>query len=349
LTEGTLVDEITARVIKLRRGDMGWVDIAASMPGYSQEAVRSRYRRWRARQEPPTCVTTGVVADEPLDKEEIWQRAVAKWKRAEKLLERKRSQSLVFSHGPVAITWFADLHCGDDDVDYPRMEREIGIVRDTPGMYAGLVGDGVENFILAVFASVRLNASFTIPEEWALFQKVLELLGPKLRIVVSGNHDWWTKKLAGIDYFRQVVAGISPDVLYDTDDCELTIKVGEMEVPTRVRHEWKGSSIYNPSHGIERTAKWDQGFLLGVGAHLHECGVPRKFNAAGRNGLAVMCGSYKRSDSFARRKGFPKQNESTAITVIFDDETNSMTGFDNLEFAARFMRNVYKLEEVPNV
>ena len=334
--------DLASRVIAMKQAGASWGDIAAAFPDVNRETLRGKYRRWKAKQEPPTCVTTGIRADEPLDEEEIWQRAVRKWKRAEKLIERRGNQTLAFSHGPVCIAFFADLQLGDDDVDYPRIEREIQIVRDTPGMYAGLVGDALANFILAVFAAVRFDASFTIAEEWALVKRVLRLLGPKLRIAVGGNHDWWTKKMAGIDYFREVVAGISPDVLYDADDCELTIQVGAVEFPTRIRHKWRGSSIYNPSHGIERAAKWDQNFVLGVGAHTHACGVARGFNVGGRQGLAVMCGAYKRDDDYARRGGFPKPNNSTAIAVVFDDETNSMTGFDNLEFAAQFMRGVYQ-------
>lgn len=54
-----------------------------------------------------------------------------------------------------------------------------------------------------------------------------------------------------------------------------------------------------------------------------------------------MVGTYKRVDPYARRLGFPKSNQSAAVAIVYDDESRSMTGFDNLFVAAQFMRRMY--------
>jgi hypothetical protein len=56
--------------------------------------------------------------------------------------------------------------------------------------------------------------------------------------------------------------------------------------------------------------------------------------------MAVLCGSYKRVDSFAEEQGFPVPNGNTAIAILFDAERQSVIGFDNLEKAAEYMERV---------
>ena len=137
------------------------------------------------------------------------------------------------------------------------------------------------------------------------------------------------------------MAEISPECLYDTDDSRVMVQVGGWQVPMRVRHHWRGHSIYNITHGIERAAKWDADFLLGAGAHKHRGGVARPFVCGGQQAMAVMVGTYKRVDSYARRGGWPRVNDVCAVAVVLDEETRSMTGFDSLEMAERFMRGAY--------
>ena len=136
------------------------------------------------------------------------------------------------------------------------------------------------------------------------------------------------------------MAELAPNALYDSHDLSVTLEVSGVPFPGRIRHQWQGRSIYNLTHGIERAAKWDQDFMWAVGGHTHESGVVRSFNNGGKNGLACLVGSYKRHDSFAKMIGFPKPNTSTGVAILFDSETGSMTGFDNLETAAKVMRHL---------
>ena len=335
-------DDLTARIVSLKdEKGLSWNQIA-EIVGVNREAARSRYRNTATRRQPPTCTTVGVtVTDELPDEDEVYRQAVTQWERTQELEQRKAAQRLEFSHGPVALAWVADHHLGGPGVDYPRVFAEAEIIRDTPGMFVGTVGDLLDGFIINYLLKVRLGECMSIIEEFALVRRYLRIIGPKLRISVSGNHDWWFTWLTGVDYFREVLAGIAPGVIYDAHDCRVTVRVGEAEFRGRIRHKWRGRSIYNPTHGAERAAKWDQDFDWAVGAHTHACGVARGFTAGGRNGLAVQCGSYKVVDDYARRGGFPMPNKSTAVTIVFDEGTRSMTGFENLEFAARFMRRMY--------
>lgn len=336
-------ESLTAEIVRLKDEEgLTWRQITSKL-NIKKEAARSRYRHAdRVFRPPPLCTAIGVVANELPDEDEVYQQAIAVWEETKELEERRNSQVLEFPYGPVAFVWLADQHLGGKGVDYPRLFAEAEIVRDTPGMFAGTIGDLFDAFIINYLLNIRLGKVFSIPEEFALVRRYLRILGPKLKISVGGNHDFWFSWLTGVDYFREVLAGVAPGVIYDADDCRIKLRIGEAEFRGRVRHKWRGTSIYNPTHGVERAAKWDQDFDWAVGAHTHAAGVARGFVVGGESGMAVQCGSYKVVDDYARRQGFAKSNNSTAVAIVFDEETHSMTGFENLEFAAQFMRKMYR-------
>jgi len=288
----------------------------------------------------PGLAIEGVLAGESVDEEAVYGRAVREWERSRALQQRRAAQRLHFDKGPVGLAWIADLHFGGAGVNYPRAFEEARIIRETEGMWAATVGDLVDQFILDRMKAERFETRLTIPDEWALLRRYLRILGPKLVVCVRGNHDAWIWKLGGVDYFREVVASVTPRVLYDEADCRFRLQVGEAAWRVRVRHKWKGSSIYNPSHGIERAAKWDQDFDLGVGAHTHRGGFARGFSAGGRDCMAVMCGAYKEHDRYADEQGFAKARRSTAVGVIF--ASGQMVGVEYLPLAAEIMRGLYK-------
>ena len=249
-----------------------------------------------------------------------------------------------FGHEPICLVAIGDQHLGNPGTDHERVFREAGIVADTPNMYALLMGDLVDNFIIGRLASMRAlsSARVTIAEEWELLRDYMHALGGKVRAVVGGNHDAWTRKLVGIDYLREVVSEFMELPIYDTDDVTIDINIGDWTTAVRLRHKWLGSSQYNPTHAIEKAYKWEGGFQIGIGGHTHVGGVARGF--IGRNheqAMAVQVGAYKRIDSFAKEIGFPASNNSTAMAIIFDPETRSFWGMESLEAAAAIMRRWY--------
>lgn len=90
--------------------------------------------------------------------------------------------------------------------------------------------------------------------------------------------------------------------------------------------------------------KWPSfSFVWAAGAHYHKGGSVRSFTTTDAGeGLAVQCGSYKEVDPYARRMGYALHNRVAAVAIVFDEKSRSSTGFTSIEFAARFMRSMYK-------
>ena len=254
-------------------------------------------------------VEGSIVGEQLPDPLAVLERSIERFNRLRDSMNRQRNQTIRFPNRPIAIAFAADNHIGNDGVDYERMFSEAELIADTENMYAINLGDLADNFIVQKLLSLRMFTSTTIPEEWTLVQHYVHFLGPSLLAVVGGNHDGWTKAIAGVDQLQNILAYLRPDLLYHSDELLVNIQVGPLSVPARLRHKWRYSSVLNPTHGIERTYERDQAkrFLLGVGAHTHISGLSRQFNAGGQTGLAVICGAYKIYDPFAVRLGRSEQ------------------------------------------
>lgn len=320
--------------------------IQADYPELSRSAIRHRYYRNSPahnglEEKLPIVTMMGVRAGEAeANVDDAIERAKEEWKKTNALVNRRESQSLSFDRTPICLVFVADVHAGSPGTDYPRLFEEADLVSRTPGMYAVLVGDMLDQFVIGNLKNVRFHSRFTLSDEWAIVRGFLELIAHKIVVSIAGNHDNWSSYLIGVDYYRSVLKEIRPDALYDQNDARFRVNVPGHNWMFRVRHSWQGSSIYNPTHGIERAAKWDQDFDIGIAAHTHKAGLARAFNNAGKTGWAVLCGSYKRVDDYARRMGFPKPNESTAVALVFT-ECGGVVYFEDLTDAAKYMETAY--------
>lgn len=340
---GRLVDRQTHR----SRTDGTWRGIWKNNPELAQRARDAMEKPTAAR----VVSSVGIqAADAWPDEDEVFARACKLFDQRSVIEAARQQQRIEFAgNGPVCIVQMADQHCGSAGSDYRRMEYEAQVVRDTPGMWAGTVGDLVDNFVFAWCTKIRQHTRLSITDEIVLARRYLGILAPKLLYAVGGNHDKWTMYLSGIDYFREVIAAANPSTIYDTDDSTIVIAVGGHEWTLRIRHKWAGYSIYNPTHGIERAAKFDKGryFDVGIGAHTHVSGLARPFNNGGKTGLAVQCGTYKLYDNYAVEGGFPEANKSTAIALMFDPRYGTVRAYENIDEAAEHLERYYAREDEP--
>lgn len=348
-------DEVCDEIIRLRilslEHGTGWNGVYEKFPHMPRSSIKDIFYRWERSQRAGGLDDSGVPQPEivgseldenDIDEEEVWRIAMQLSRRRKEVQAKKREHQILFPQGPVALVFLADLHLGSRGVDYERIDNDINIILSTPGMFVCHVGDVIDNFIVGKLRDVRLGASFSVSEEWAIAKRVLRLLAPRLLLSVAGNHDLWTYAITNVDYLAEVHAQINPNVLYTKYDHNVTLGVNKETWRLRVRHLWKGYSQYNPTHGIEWAAKFDKGehFDIGIGAHTHISGLYRQFNNGGRTGHAVVCGSYKFDDEYAEKKGLPKPNEAAAVCLVICDG-GEIFGTNSLAAASRYMRIMY--------
>lgn len=331
---------------------LSWSEVEKRL-GQHRDAFRTPARRYKElnpgefpQVEAPQIegVTAGDVQP---DAERAYQRAVDDWHLVQRLEERRRAQSLKFAQPVIALAWSADWHLGGQGVDYPALRRDLELIADTPGMYLAVGGDLLDNFILGQMRAIRDDARAAIPDEWALARLMLEIAADKIVMVVEGNHDKWTQTASGISYFADVVGGIAAKALYDSDEVTASMTVGTWSnVIVKARHKWRGFSEVNPTHGPEKSSRFERDFHIGLAAHTHTSGLTRQFRMIDPatqqpgTGIALLAGSYKRYDSYARTLGLPEANASTTVVVVIDSRHRALVGFDNMQCAAAWLGEV---------
>lgn len=280
----------------------------------------------------------GVTAREDPDIETIRRQAEARFTRAARQARARHHQHVRFTHGPVALFFIGDQHIGSSGTDVARMFHEQELINATPGAHVVCMGDVVDNYVIGKLMAQNMHHGMTVVEEWELARHYMHGWS-SLLAVSSGNHPQWTQRLVGIDYDRE----ITPDgVLYDTDELLFDVHVGTARVKVRIRHKWKGSSIYNVTHALEKSAKFDTSEPdVFVGAHIHQGAVSREFIHDGKRKLALMSSTYKVHDPYQRQEGFASNDASTAVALVIRDD-GSFWGSSDLPGVLDYMRTVYR-------
>ena len=240
---------------------------------------------------------------------------------------------------PVALAFLADLHFGGPCVDYQAARRDAVTVRDTPGMYAAILGDMTDNWILPAMQHLQQGALLSQSDAVRMLRAYLGVLGSKLVAAVAGNHDLWSDRQAGVDILRLVM----PETcrLYARHELLLDVAFrGGASCRMLLRHKWPHSSQYNPTHGIEWAARFgDTGFDLGIGGHTHPGTFCRPFPWRQKMLHAVMVGTYKFRDDYRDAGQFPRQPDShrgAGALVLYPDGRRAW--FDDLQTAADFLQ-----------
>lgn len=213
--------------------------------------------------------------------------------------------------GPIGILHFGDPHVDDDGTDLEAIEEHGDLTRSVEGLFGANVGDTTNAWVGRL---ARLYSQQNCGRKRAI--KIAEWFIKRTRwlYMVGGNHDGW----AGDDDPIQWIARNSK-TLYRPSEARLELQFPNGE-PFRInaRHDFAGSSIYNPAHGAMKAIHFGVRDELSTCGHKHVSGYGvLKDPITGKTCHALQVGSYKIYDRFAKERGFRDQSLGpAALTVI---------------------------------
>lgn len=283
----------------------------------------------------------GTDASKESDVEDILHEMGRRYARKHSRAQQKRNQHIYFDSGPIALIFVGDQHIGNAGTDIVRVKEEQDTILETPGAFVWQMGDTVDNFIVGRLMAENMKPAAPVWDQWVVAEWYLKRWNERLLAYNGGNHEAWTLQVSGIDYRRD----ISPDgILYDGDRIDATVHVGDSRFRVTSRHKWPGSSIYNPTHGMEGgktgAKHGSPDFDIYVGAHFHRGAVSREFILNEQRKISVMTGSYKIHDDYALQEGFAPHDASTAVAVILHQD-GSFFGTSNLKACLYYMKALY--------
>jgi len=273
------------------------------------------------------------------DPDELWTRAIRHQARVAAEQQARARQTITIPDGgkPFGLAYLSDCHFGDPCTDYVALRQDAETIGKTPRLWAGFHGDGINNWIAGRLQALQREEIVPLDAEIVLFRDWLEMIGPCLLWVVSGNHDNWTRKLSGLDLPRTLLRGTR--VLYHRAQVRFTLCYGERRLRFKVRHRWRGSSVFNVTHGIE--VSWERGgddFDVGIGGHTHQMTVCRPFGRHGAERYAVLTGTYKVADGYGDELGLaPSMGRGCGAQVFWRDR---VIWCGDLEMAAELLERL---------
>ncbi len=277
----------------------------------------------------------GVTNNDYINIEDIWELAEISFDATLEKEKRRNAQRIEFPAKPIALVLLSDLHIGNASTDYRQLRKDAQLINETEGMHAIFHGDGIDNWIVPKLQQLQRGQAVNFEHELMLFESWLSMISDKLVAVVSGNHDNWTHSMSGVDIVKRMLK--KTKVLYDRDEIRTIISLGNKEWEFCIRHKWLGSSIYNPTHGIERFSRMGASFDIGIGGHTHIASLSREFvSNDNRQCMAIITGTYKRYDGFARQLGLPHCPHNGSGAIILQPNGTSLW-IRNLNDAAEYI------------
>jgi hypothetical protein len=279
----------------------------------------------------PSFVTEG---DEDEDISEILTRFRKAHERKQKAIEARAWFPIkVNEDKPYGILWFGDPHLGTH-CNWPLLERHIAVARQD-GVYSGNIGDTTDNWPwTGRLARLWAEADISHKTEKRLATWFMMEAGIKWLLWLGGNHDEWN---GGTEFYKMLGAHQIPVIDWRAQ-FTLVHKSGT-ETRMDAAHGRKGSSIYNPTHGTLRDAKFGEEAAVWITGHIHSYGLfhiefPEKKTVAW---LAQIAG-YKMGDRYALVNGFAQSNHGAAVLSIVNPETGKVQCFGDPEEGAEFLR-----------
>jgi hypothetical protein len=352
LDEFCVTDEQRATLKAVRRCKT--VAEAASQLDATERAVYKRIGRLRAKLNKTGSITFQPVPDSDLDVTEIWAhrkkqfRQKAEFEQATKLRDvRVRIQ------GPIGILHYGDPHVDDDGTDIEALELHCRLVRETEGLFGANIGDTTNNWV-GRLSRLYGQQGTTAEQAWKMAEYFLHFcpqtdpvkLPEKERksllsnwiYLIAGNHDAWSG--AG-DPLKWILR--QADAPYEASQVRLNlIFPNGRECRINARHDFKGTSQWNPAHGSMKASQMGFHDHVLVNGHRHKSGYGLiKDPDKGTVSHCIQVASYKVHDSFAREHGFPDQHISPSVVTVIDPdatEAGFVTVFHDVEEAVEFLR-----------
>lgn len=239
--------------------------------------------------------------------------------------------------GPIAISHFGDPHIDDDGCDIEMLERDVEVVKRTPAMFAMNCGDTANNWI-GRLARLWEQQSTSGPEAWQLVEWFIRSLD--WLVILGGNHGAWSGTGDPVNWIVD-----HGKTIFDNFGARVALEFpNNREIRINARHDFRGRSMWNPTHGALKAAKMGWRDHVLTCGHTHESGISiEKDPATGLVSHIYRIASYKTYDRYAHEEGLPDQNVFCNVVTVIDpsrpdNDANVVRAFYNeTEHAAEYL------------
>jgi hypothetical protein len=254
-------------------------------------------------------------------------------------LARKLIEVRIKIDGPIGICHFGDPHVDDDGCDIPALRKHLRIVKETPGMFGGNVGDMQNNWVGRI-AHLWAQQGTSSTQAWRLVEWMIGEID--WLYLIGGNHDAWSGNGDPLQWITRSQQGV-----YDMGGVRLNLRFPNgKQVRVNGRHDFRGHSMWNTTHGPLKAA------MMGWRDHILTCGHTHvsgyqltKDPSSGLISHILRVAGFKKHDRYAKELGLPDAAFTPASTTIIDpskadNDPGLITVIHDVEMAAKFLTHL---------
>lgn len=238
---------------------------------------------------------------------------------------------------PIVISLITDPHFGSVRANVELFREHLDIIENTPNMYAVFNGDDVDNFNASGKWATGMTENPVPPQavSRALAEKYRELdKKGKIGVLGFGNHNDFGFN-AGQDWYESFLGGFRCPIF--TSGGVLHVVHGTEIYDLALAHKYWGTSKLNATNACKRFLDFEhpEADIVFLG-HTHQS-EGLTFEKGGKKRLAVIGGTYKDTDNFARKHGIGGRAGSPGWAVALYPDKHKMVLFDDLVVAREFL------------
>lgn len=227
-----------------------------------------------------------------------------------------------------------DMHIGDELCDLQLIRETIDYIKNTKDCYCILNGDLINNALKTSKSDSYLE-TMTIEEEQDLLIELLEPIKNKILVMASGNHEYRTSLIAGINPLKAVALALGLKDKLVEHSYLLNIKFGKVNGDSKIPNKYCVFGIHGGSGGgrragstanaLEDMAKIRPDMDLYVHSHTHAqinfsdmiflynrgCGKTKEHQRTYYNANAFL-----KYGGYAEQKGYKPTDRTPSVLVI---------------------------------
>lgn len=274
------------------------------------------------KQQPLPAITLPEFPDDDISVEEIRESMVKRFeKRSAHHKAKEWFRIKVNIDGPIGLTFWGDPHVDDDGCNWPLLNHHCELHAKNPALFSVNIGDTINNWsgrLARLFADQETsNKTARKLARWYLTDS-----GVRWLAWLMGNHDLWTDFP---EYLRAHNVNRVPMEDWQAR-FRLTFPKGR-EVKIWASHDFKGNSMWNSLHSLQKAAHTKSEAHIYAAGHTHNWAIHQE-ESASRDFTYWLIRSrgYKFIDHFAENLGHMPQSEGASITCIIRPEARSESG-----------------------
>jgi len=219
---------------------------------------------------------------------------------------------------PTALFPLSDTHVGAWSADYKIFRSVTDEILATKNLYAGLVGD-IAHYAIKLRNVLEVADNLLPPEQQTQFMESwFNEIWPKVAFATWENHGVERQeKQAGESSQKKIWA---KKVVYFNGIGHVDLKVGDQIYRGAVSHYFRGRSMLNPIHSMQRYMRFegvDREWAMAGDSHTPGMG---KWTDGEKTRVAVNSGSMQTNSGYAKRYFSLKTHPVYPIIVFWPDK-----------------------------